>query len=435
MKIFSYRYLPLNIYSAFTCFTIASLMGGPVIYKEINYTILLAYIAMLMIIFSIGYIWGAKGSLYATATEGTSNAENKFKLYLRIRPLFRLLIICSIASFIIQWYSFVISGGVINIEKMGESYINSYANYERGQAQIGLVYILNIFNQSLVSMTLLFGIYYIKNLNNTYRWMFVFIIVSYLLIYVVALGKQKYFGDLIVFIFFFIFINQAAQRRRQKYAHLISISMLCLVAFIVFVEILNQRYMAVGIGLHNISEKAHPLISWDQTSIFFDVFGEKYGFAIGVFQFYFTNGLYGLSLCLQLPFEWTYFVGNSYSLSRVLEILSGDSLNIVEYSYPYRAGVELGWGADKWHSLFAWLASDITFIGVLVLTLFFARFYAKLWIEAIRSSNPFSGPLFIYFSLGLVFSYANNQLMHTLESVIVLFCLLLGRLYSNMRKI
>jgi hypothetical protein len=81
--------------------------------------------------------------------------------------------------------------------------------------------------------------------------------------------------------------------------------------------------------------------------------------------------------------------------------------------------------------LFAWLASDITFIGVLFLVPLFAFLYARLWLQAIKSSNPFSGPLFVYLSLGLIFSYANNQIMHTLAGVIVLLVLLAGWIFSR----
>ncbi|MDT4856068.1 hypothetical protein FQZ97_904440 [compost metagenome] len=221
-------------------------------------------------------------------------------------------------------------------------------------------------------------------------------------------------------------INLAAKGRKFKMLTFCVAGIVSLLVFFLFVEILRQRYLAAGIGLDNIYEKTHPLISWNEESLVSSLVGEDYALALGIFLGYFTNGLYGLYLSLTLPFEWSYFVGNSYSLGRIVEIALSADGSILEHTYPYRVGVTYGWGFDKWHSMFAWLASDITFLGILLLAPLFSFLYARLWLQAIKASNPFAGPLFIYLSLGLIFSYANNQIMHGLAGVIVLAVLLLG---------
>lgn len=226
-------------------------------------------------------------------------------------------------------------------------------------------------------------------------------------------------------------INFAAKGRKFDIRTIGIFVLTAILVFFMFLEILRQRYLAAGIGLDNIYERSHPLISWDAESPLFIFFSSDYALALGSFLFYLTNGLYGLYLSLTLPFEWTYFVGNSYSLGRIIEIaLSADGF-ILEQTYPYRVGVTYGWGFDKWHSLFAWIASDITFLGILFLTPLFSFFYARLWLQAIRASNPFAGPLFIYLSLGLIFSYANNQIMHSLAGVIVFVVLAAGWVLSR----
>lgn len=79
-------------------------------------------------------------------------------------------------------------------------------------------------------------------------------------------------------------------------------------------------------------------------------------------------------MSLTLPFEWSYFVGNSYSLGRIVEILFSANGAVLDHTYPYRVGQTYGWEFDKWHSMFAWLASDISFPGVVLLAPIFAFF-------------------------------------------------------------
>lgn len=427
MKIFSYRYLPLNIYIGYSIFVLVSLFVGPMKYKGLDHLVLTSFIAVLVFLFWLGYVAGARGDY----RQFPHHFEVRFASYQRIRWFLSALLIFGVISSLGQWYSFLASGGGLNFSDIGDSYVKGYAGYERGQAKIDLYYIFNIFDQAVAALILLFSFYYFRVMGTSARYAFLFVVTTYLLINVVGTGKQKHLGDVVIFTFFCMLLNFAAKGQKFKFRTLGVVTVAALSVFIMFVEILRQRYSAAGIGLDNIYEKSHSLISWDEDSLVFSLVGSEYALALGIFLGYFTNGLYGLYLSLTLPFEWSYFFGNSYSLGRIVEIaLSADGA-ILEHTYPYRVGVTYGWGFDKWHSLFAWLASDITFFGVLFLVPLFSFLYARIWLQALRASNPFAGPLFIYLSLGLIFSYANNQIMHGLAGVIVLVVLLAGWVLSR----
>ncbi|MFG0807000.1 hypothetical protein [Pseudomonas fluvialis] len=425
MKIFSYRYLPLNIYVGYSGFVLLSLIAGPIKYKDLNYSVLASFLFGLVFLFVLGYFFGARGDYRKFSIYDRSIS------YQRIIRIFQILLIFGVFSSIVQWVSFFISGGELSLSDIGGNYVKGYDGYERGQAVVDFIYVANIFSQAVVALVLLFSFYYFKVMGGLAKISFLFVLATYLLINVVGTGKQKYLGDFVVFSTFCMLINFASEGRRFRLRTLgVAVAALCVV-FLLFIEILRQRYLAAGIGLDNIYEKVHPLISWDESSIVFGLIGSDYALALGIFLGYFSNGLYGLYLSLTLPFEWSYFVGNSYSLGRIVEIFLSSDGFILENTYPYRVGETYGWGFDKWHSMFAWLASDITFVGVLLLSPLFAFVYARLWLQAIKATNPFSGPLFIYLSLGLVFSYANNQIMHGLSGVIVLMTLVGGWLFSR----
>ena len=427
MKVLGYRYLPLNIYIGYSLFVLLSLVIGPMKYEGLDYFILTSFIVVLVFLFWLGYVIGARGDY----RQYSNHFEARSVSYQRIGRFLSLLLIVGVISSVGQWYSFLASGGGLNLGSIGDSYVKGYEGYERGQAKIDAFYILNIFDQALAALVLLFSFYYFRVMGAPARYAFLFVAATYLLINVVGTGKQKHLGDLVIFTFFCMIINAATRGQRFKLRTLGAAAVAAVFVFFVFVEILRQRYLAAGIGLDNIYEKTHPLISWDDGSMVFSLVSSDYALALGIFLGYFSNGLYGLYLSLTLPFEWTYFIGNSYSVGRVVEIALSADGSIVEHTYPYRVGVTYGWGFDKWHSLFSWLASDITFLGVLFLAPLFAFLYARLWLQAIRASNPFAGPLFIYLSLGVIFSYANNQIMHGLAGVIVLVVLLAGWVLSR----
>lgn len=413
------RYLPLAAYLLFVFFVFFSLYIEPFKYKGMNYSIVLLYVFFVTLMFSIGYILGVARPMY------TVEWSNLFYSQLAKKRNTRFILNCILhLGFVVvfsSWYEFIKSGGSFSISSIGEMYMQSYSGYVRGAANVDLPYLLNIFAYTIISLCLFFAAYYLPMFNRYQQYLFIFICGSYLLLQVLGSGKQKYLGDFVVcFAVYLTFIKNRSHKKLNLMKIIFLIISFLLIVFL-FVEILRQRYVAAGIGKFNIDMNTHPLIFWDHNSVIFFLFGDEYGFSLGMFLGYFTNGLFGLSLCLNLPFEWTYFVGNSYSLTRIVEIIIGNNGLIFDSTYPVRAGESFGWGLSKWHSLYSWMASDFTFTGVVIIAGIFGYIYGRLWIEAINAKNIASGPLFTIFSLGLVFSLSNNQLMHGMPGILSLF--------------
>ena len=95
-----------------------------------------------------------------------------------------------------------------------------------------------------------------------------------------------------------------------------------------------------------------------------------------------------------------------------------------DMTYPARIGQETGWGISKWHTLFSWLASDMTYPGALIFLAFVGYLYAKAWKESISTRNPFSILLFCLLNIGLVYIPANNQLVHSPGGLALLVAIL-----------
>lgn len=178
----------------------------------------------------------------------------------------------------------------------------------------------------------------------------------------------------------------------------------------------------------------------DRDGLIFSLFGNRLGLAISLFIGYLSQGYYGLSLSLQLSFEWTYGLGNSFALLSYAEQYFG-VYGLEEITYPARMEAAFGWPAKMyWHTFFPWVASDLTFFGAAILMYFIGRAYARSFIEGVSSYSPLAVAAFYFLSTLLFFLPANNQLMQTREMMIgscflLVVWLVFGRRYARRRSV
>lgn len=132
--------------------------------------------------------------------------------------------------------------------------------------------------------------------------------------------------------------------------------------------------------------------------------------AVGRGCSYLTQGYYGLSLALSVPFQWTYGVGHSLFWSAFLQHFTG--VDVTNLTYPARIDEQFGWSMQvRWDSVYPWLASDLTFPGTLVLMLFIGRLLASTWIDAQVGENPYAPSLFILVMLIILYFPANDKML------------------------
>jgi hypothetical protein len=136
--------------------------------------------------------------------------------------------------------------------------------------------------------------------------------------------------------------------------------------------------------------------------------------AIGVYGLthYLSSGYYALYLSLKAPFVPCYGVGNSIFLYRQAARVSGDK-SILRKPYPVRIE-QYGWDAyGLWSSIYPWLASDVSFPGVILLVFLIGRLFAMSWLDTIGGANPLAAVVFAHFIIMLFYFPANNQLMQS----------------------
>jgi hypothetical protein len=148
---------------------------------------------------------------------------------------------------------------------------------------------------------------------------------------------------------------------------------------------------------------------------------------------YLTQGYYALSLSLERPFMPMFGVGNSMFLYRNAARITG-VYAIEEMPYPVQIEKD-GWDAyGRWSSIYPWIASDVSFPGVIVIVFLIGRLFALSWLDSLTGNNPFAIIMFTQFITMLYYFPANNQALQSGESLSSFYVLLILWLYTRNSK-
>ena len=408
------NYLPLHVLIAYLAFGVFISMAGPLEYDGYNKLPVLIFMGSFAGFFSLGYILGAKAPITV------SNKYSEASLTRLLTQIFNWSILLSAFVTTFLFIDAIATTGLsLNIFKSGAAYFNAYDGYVRNTGSYSLKFIISSFGSVPAFITSIWGVYYFKTLSFSRKLLVLYTIVGTLIIFTVGGGKQKQFGDFVIY-FASLYAISRASRNQLSFGFIVKILSLLLLAIMVLLTLLSLRYQEIGVDIKNLNGVIHPLIYFNENHIVPILLGDNIGFSVTILSGYFGQGYYGLSLALEQPFTWTAFSGSSYSLSVILNQFFGLPF-MVEDSYPYLVADNTGWAHTKWHTGFAWLASDLTFPGTVLLGGGIGYLYAKLWREAILLQNPLSILLFCLLSVGAAYMPANNQLMHSPGALFTLF--------------
>ncbi len=140
---------------------------------------------------------------------------------------------------------------------------------------------------------------------------------------------------------------------------------------------------------------------------------------------YWTQGYQGLSECLDLPFVWCWGVGHSPFWTRY-----ADRLNLDQWfwnnCYPMRLDAATGYSAaNNWHTIYPWLASDLTFPGAIVFVGCLAYLLSRAWTESLAGDNPFAVGFVAQLLILFFYIPANNGRLSYPEETLAFWGLML----------
>ena len=137
---------------------------------------------------------------------------------------------------------------------------------------------------------------------------------------------------------------------------------------------------------------------------------------------YLTQGYYGMSQALTV--DWTPMFGLGNSMF-VVNIISGNIHDIDQYTYQMKLE-PFGWDSDvRWHSIYTWIANDVSFYGVVVVMLLIGLLFSMMFRDAIVTKNPFARASVFFYILMMLFIPCNNQVGQTADNLLGFLMLVL----------
>jgi len=395
-----------------TCLIVS--VFGPIEYIDYNKKAVSLFVIGTLAFFALGYC------LAMAPPIAVSRKFNPVKIRTIRSVLFRVSFFLAFVAIGVIVLRSAASGSLsLDIGQSGQAYIAAYDGYERNTGNYSVDFLLSTFFAFPTYVATIWGLFYFGSMSRKQRILLVFMIAATIVVFTISGGKQKQFGDYMIYFTTLIFIRSIL-RGSFSVATLLKISVFGLLGVLLLLILLGMRYAAIEIDLETINNNIHQLTRLDVEHPIIRVLGDDMGFAASMFSSYIGQGFYGLSLSMEQDFSWTRFGGSSYSWSVILNRFFGLPF-MVETSYPYLVGANTGWAETKWHSVYAWLASDLTFAGTIGFNLILGYLFGRLWKEIIICQNPFSLLLFCLLMVGAFYVPANNQLMHSPGALGTLF--------------
>lgn len=217
----------------------------------------------------------------------------------------------------------------------------------------------------------------------------------------------------------------------QFSAHAIrrTMALLLFISIVLFITFTARKYERMGsTDLFCFSE---GLVCADYSGIISSSLPDFLKFGLSMATFYLTNGYYGLSLALSLPYEFSYGVGHSSALLSLVERFS-ETNTIFDLTLISRVSQE-GWDYRYyWSTFFTWVASDVGFFGSLIVIGIIARWFRQAWIDAVYAKNDAAAIIFALLCVLFFYLPANNQITQTFDSYFSFFIFMcVWKFYKN----
>lgn len=260
----------------------------------------------------------------------------------------------------------------------------------------------------IIYLAIPFSIYYWRELKKWQKFVFVLIVTTDILSYL-AIGTNKGIFDYIIIIpFIYLAKNSDFQLLKLK-------NRLPKFVAIFLVLILFGGYYFTQT---NLSRKANLFyyepttgaIANENAAILKIVpaFLENSYLA---FDSYLTQGYYALSLAIEMEFVPTYGFGHSFFLTSLAEKILGKG-QISDNTYQARLEKSEGYSHYmKWHTIYVWLANDVSFLFVPLIIGLIGFGFALVWKDVLINKNPSAIMILPLFLIMIFYFNANNQVL------------------------
>ena len=271
------------------------------------------------------------------------------------------------------------------------------------------------------------GIYYWQKLSKLFQSIVVLTFFIYIFTWL-GIGTRKGLMDLILVSYFSIIaahkslLNNPSSRKKLKI-----IAIVTLVLFLFFFIYSN----ASRAGLSSLKD-LDQMLDRDYREFYVKHFSPNTLSAMSEITSYLCQGYNALNISMtDIGIISPTFGGSAMSTWLYLDRFLGYN----PMPDTYMAILESNYGIDKyqyWHSIYLWIANDVTFIFVPFVIFLIGYYFARVWKDALNGANPWAYPILGYMIIMVFYFFANNQVLSfSLEPFVG--CLLIYE-FSRMKR-
>lgn len=387
---------PIKVLLSFLVFTELLYVFGPINYNSENQLFTLLYLLLINLFMLIGFKSGLRNNVPIRSKVNSSYIG----LVKKILLLSLILSFISLARKAETFNLFAILSKVIEgIIAPNDAYMSTL---DSKASMITYVFmLLSPIQKSAIPL----GVYCWKKLHRKYHFILVLLILIEIASWLV-IGTRKGLFDIIITVIFTVIAASPdiiTNNKKRKKIILVASIFICL--FLVYFIWSNMaRYNVTEINNYDAALN-HVKKSYDKISPLIVI-------PLSVIENYLCQGYNALSCAITEFFNgeicMTFGFGNNFFLINLLEQFNVD---ILEHTYQNTLFVKHGIDPFvNWHSIYVWLANDVTFIGVPFVMFFITRFLAILWRNVING-NVLAVPSFVMTIQILAYAFANNQVL------------------------
>lgn len=436
------KYLPLILCGGFYAMTIFLFVVGPYDWHISNPVQLYSFLILTMVVLFAGYYIGIN-----TKNKGNGTRLDLNKIIYLSFAVFIILYLFTLYSTTGKFYPDIIMG----LLDSGRAYRLSHAplsNFGK------IIYYISILLSPVTVFLIPTTYLYFKSLN-IYAKIFGISAIILTLCLGISQGIINTYANT-VFLFSFVWIIYLFSTKNKKGIKHFLLGLFILVivvsSFFLYYKTVMSNRLKADTEKPNIMIKDHskagPSINntIQETE---DIFNESAQFSIGTLKeksiyswlpdevegslnhltSYLTHGYKGLSLAMEEQFTSSYGLGFSdFFRHNFLKLTNQSDKEDYYYGRTYMGKIEkTGWvTGEVWSSFFIYPASDIGFIGTIILVFLIGFVFAKSWKDTIVSNNLFASMVFLQCCIIVCFFSANNltfQMGGTFISTIVMMVL------------
>lgn len=421
-KLRKYFFKPIHIIFLYFIFIYILYLFGPLEWKTQNPFFLFVFLLLSNILLYVGFSYTIRNQIIKYKKNRHNNilirkSLSEFKVLKSLRILILINLVMSIMLLI------------RNTGLSSFSLNEILANFFNGISNAGLQYSSKFQTEKvfggdiLAPLTTLLSpilwpvlplsIYYFKKINLFYKFLVILTIITESIRWI-SIGTNKGIIEISLIIVAILFIKKQQQKvdgevKKNVNDRKVLITVITIIILILGLSIFENNISSRIDGNYYIISSMTNNTEINMESPIMKIVPESIHPLVIFMSTYLTQGLYGLSLTLDEPFIPMFGIGNSYFLiSNFQDLLNVD---IWQYTYQYRV-LYKGWDPlVNWHTIYSWLANDISYLGVLLVMLLLGSYLAIVYFRTVINKDPIAIVLFCMLVLMFFYFPMNNQIL------------------------